>query len=1705
VDVFQFRNHIIRAYADYTTSFLNILDPDIRSHVHQELHHGKLWPDALIQLSPAYAQDNTVADLVTSGVLHQRCGDIFKAPDRDGLLRSLRLYYHQRQAIDLAAQRHHFVVTTGTGSGKSMTYIVPIIDHVLKHNPETGKVRAIIVYPMNALINSQEKALTRFMDNLPSNERKVTFRRYTGQESESDKRDIQENPPHILLTNYVMLELMLTRPDEYRFVDRSAAALEFIVLDELHTYRGRQGADVALLIRRLRERCGNPDLLCIGTSATMASGGTRAEKRAAVAAVASTIFGVTVASNHVIEETLVHAVPRFGPISDVALKAVLLAPLPTSLDWNDFQRNPLAAWIEDTFSLQAATDALERATPRDLISGARDLANRTGVDVDTCMSVIRHYFQLGSAVRDPDGKPGFAFKLHQFISQGGAVYATLNVPDDRKLTLEGQQVIAVAGEERVLYPLVFCRDCGQHYYLCTYHPKDSYVEPRSPLARTIENTEEARTGYLLVGEGMWDEDSNEDALPDSWYTMPKKGRPTIKKDFREFVPRRLFARADGTTSTIAVSDTVEAWFLPAPFLTCLNCGVVYTRRERNDFGKLAGLSSEGRSTATTLISVAAIDEMRRSTLDKAAQKLLSFTDNRQDASLQAGHFNDFASVALLRAAIYQALVENNGETPLDYTTVAQRVFQALALPQEAYVKREEIATYAGARKRNEEALTRLLEYRIYEDLRRSWRITQPNLEQCGLLSVDYLDLAELCRDEPQWVRHEWLKGAPPAQREALLRAMLDHMRRELAVDAPCLNPERQVELIKTVKAKLNEQWSFGEDQNVELREATTFYLPSDETLLSNGRSLSARGALGRFLRSAAAWPNMASDVSGTTPVISEDDYAGLLAALLEVLVGANLLTNVSEGPVDGYQIRHDMLVWRRGDGTPRVDLVRARYRRGVTPTGRPINAFFREFYTSAARNLREIEGREHTGQVKQEDREDREERFRAGKLPVLFCSPTMELGIDIADLNTVHMRNVPPTPANYAQRSGRAGRSGQPAFVVTYCSTGSGHDQYFFQRPAEMVAGAVAAPQMDLANEDLLRAHIHAIWMRFTNLHTLRTVLDLVDTAQPGFPLKDDAQQAVIFSSSQRVACRNACQNVLDACQAYLGTASWYDAGWLDRCLDEAPAAFNLACDRWRKLFAAAEAELAAARAVIDLSRRKTLKREEINEAQRREAEANRQFALLCNTSSGRQGDSDFYPYRYLASEGFLPGYNFPRLPVRAFLRTSYEGGAYLARPRFLALTEYGPQNIIYHEGRKYRITKALLPPGDAARLLKRAKACTVCGYFHPETSVDLCENCGAALAGSSGRLLVNLFEMTTMSTQRVERITCEEEERLREGFKITTHYRFSQDQRGLRRYDAHAVEPGASAHDAILRLSYGPAAAIWRVNHGWRRVRQEGFALDMQKGFWGRGPGDDGLVAQDDGLEGAARQNVRLMVQDTRNLLVIEPPASMRDAETIISLQYALQRAIEEIFQLEEQELSSELLTEQSPGRLIYWEASEGGAGVLRRLVEEPDALARVARMALEICHFDPATGAEHDARECARACYRCLLSYSNQPFHNRIDRRLVRVMLMDLVGAQVSIQASTAPAQLPSIEHIPPATRRVLEYIRAQGGRDPDAVMPEKHGHRPHLFYAPAFFVLCPEPDEDVGAMREDLEDAGGNVLVISTDGDIGQQLEKVRFWRL
>ncbi len=248
MNVFDTHAKIVGDYARYIRSFINIADPAIRQTVDAALAEGKLWPEPLLQFNPAYEMAGSVAEIVRTGALHGATTDIFKG---------YSLYRHQLEAIRLGIASQDFVVTSGTGSGKSLTYIGSIF-HRLLTSPQSSGVTAVVVYPMNALINSQTNEFRIYKENYEHATRNsfpITFGQYTGQEREEVRDKLREHPPQVLLTNYMMLELLLTRVRERPIRDAIYGNLRYLVFDELHTYRGRQGADVAMLIRRIAAQC----------------------------------------------------------------------------------------------------------------------------------------------------------------------------------------------------------------------------------------------------------------------------------------------------------------------------------------------------------------------------------------------------------------------------------------------------------------------------------------------------------------------------------------------------------------------------------------------------------------------------------------------------------------------------------------------------------------------------------------------------------------------------------------------------------------------------------------------------------------------------------------------------------------------------------------------------------------------------------------------------------------------------------------------------------------------------------------------------------------------------------------------------------------------------------------------------------------------------------------------------------------------------------------------------------------------------------------------------------------------------------------------------------------------------------------------------------------------------------------------------------
>jgi ATP-dependent helicase YprA (DUF1998 family) len=316
VDVFDLDRTLVADYASFARSFTQIRAQDIRDQVDSIYASRRFWPEPLITVNPHFERGASVEALVADGSLHPDVARVFRV---DG--QSITLYRHQMQSVAKASARQSFAVTTGTGSGKSLCFFIPIIDAAIRARAsgEEPRTRAIVIYPMNALANSQREELNKFLDQsgLPESLR-PTFARYTGQEDQDERERIRDAKPDILLTNFMMLELLMTRQNKLdQTVIENAQGLDFIVLDELHTYRGRQGADVAMLVRRLRDRlCRHRVPLCIGTSATMSSQDDETERAIAVANVASRLFGTDIPPHAVIDETLERATdPKLKPHS----------------------------------------------------------------------------------------------------------------------------------------------------------------------------------------------------------------------------------------------------------------------------------------------------------------------------------------------------------------------------------------------------------------------------------------------------------------------------------------------------------------------------------------------------------------------------------------------------------------------------------------------------------------------------------------------------------------------------------------------------------------------------------------------------------------------------------------------------------------------------------------------------------------------------------------------------------------------------------------------------------------------------------------------------------------------------------------------------------------------------------------------------------------------------------------------------------------------------------------------------------------------------------------------------------------------------------------------------------------------------------------------------------------------------------------------
>lgn len=1707
MDILSIYDKLKESYKSYLSSFISIKDSRINDVVTTAIASERLWPEALIQFNPNFMKGIGVEELIARGL-----------PINAGLKHFFKdsFYLHQQQAIELGCQDKEFIVTSGTGSGKSRTFMATIFNYIL-NNPEQcdNKTVAIIVYPMNALINSQEKELERYCEIYRQRtgfESPFTFGKYTGQEDDAARERMQNNPPNIILTNYMMLELLMTRAGKEEslrkcFLDN----LRFLVFDELHTYRGMQGSDVSLLIRRIRAQA-KENVLCFGTSATMVSDEemTEHQQKEKVAEVASCIFGSRYDASRIIDETLTRGLAE-KTVSRQDLARAVQRGVSGSGSYEELIEFPSAIWLEQKIAmfLSAESGKYRRGQPLSIKNIAKRLSEYLDdMDIAVCEEHVVSLLNWCNTLNQiPENKKVLPYKIHQFIPQTGNVYSTLGLPELRHLTVEEKLYHSQSADSNdpiMFFPIVFSRLSGHEFYVVD--KSGSKLMPRQFDSNTYADDDDSGSvgkGYIIVPhEGEDIErlmlDLESDDVPDDWFSYNKRGERKLKKAYISRIPQKIWFDKYGHYSeseTAPDDDYVQGVYVEAPLKYDPTSKTVYSGGTK-EWSKLSKIGGEGRSTATTILSYENIVNLTKEQIDPASRKVMTFVDARQDAALQAGHLNDFVRVGRLRGAINKAVAISS--EPVDSVQIGRLTFEALGLKPDHYLIAPKKGRALDDQKRK---FIEYLDSLIFDDLLGNWTVIMPNLEDCALLDINYKYLhdeitgdneSERLYDIPQ------LAGLSDEAKEVFLVQLFDYFRHRGAMYSRNRTPNAVEDLVKEAKSQFLAPWTVPDGATIA---SSRFIFLNRADVSRRQLHLADSGGPRSKLRTFVV--DFLKNNNG--PVIATDEeYIEYMRGLF-----AELSNYIRE--TDGlYQLEYDSIIWKRGDEKKvRADMTRYRIIDAGEPTKTP-NHYFQKFYREIIDSNAHIEAKDHTGQVSKEDREKREEQFRRGEFPLLFCSPTMELGIDISDLSIVGMRNVPPTPANYTQRAGRAGRSGQAALIYTYCRPRNTHENYYLRNPQKMVSGEVKAPRMELVNEDLLRSHLHSIVLSVQPIQQLSEGISaLVDyeTDLNNIVIKDEVKHRLHLAPAVRDEIKSIFHTL--SSDPYFverfGTAKprWYTPEWVDRVLDSYAYDFDRALDRWRSLYRETQLQILEATKVIE-NRAYGESSNEKKEAHRKMNRAeNMRDQLLGSSNQRSREENEFYPYRYFASEGFLPGYNFTKLPQRAILqyRDKDDSIETISRARGLALREFGPQNIIYNNGRKFRVKRMRLSGNGAERhtfLYNPKTGFLLKDRENADTHTDIIT--GEALSGATRQVPGFCTQAQEMVAEETEQITCQEEERSRKAYKTDTFF---------------GCDDPASISESELKLGeshlanvrYIPSCRITYILSSKNDDNGHAFPFDSRTGEWISLERVNTLRQHEQQHpEDAGRlQFVKLFTETTANAIYIQPSESLglHDKNAVRTFLYAIKQAIEDVFQIEGSELGGEVMGEGPRPNIFIYENAEGSLGVLSRFVEDPDAFRQVVRRAYEICFGDKESYTESELNALIPADYSNLLNYYNQPYHPVIDVRSIynTLQLLKTVTPETHVAGQTLgyDEQYRALEAARDQSsgteREFLKYLHDHRLRLPDKAQPmfdDRYYVQPDFMYGDRVVVFCdgtphdrPEVKADDLNKREVLEDAGYIVL--------------------
>ena len=1596
-------DNIKQSYVDYITTSFDIADKEYAKELRVQLEQeGFLTKGPYLDVSGSYKTGKSLKELIADGTACRLFAELEPVEEKKRELKLERpLYLHQVDALKKATAGNNLVVTTGTGSGKTECFLLPIINSLLREN-EAGTlkdkgVRAIIIYPMNALANDQIKRMRRLLRNYKD----ITFGLYNGNTEHNrtkardqyrknsinaefpeplpnevlSREEMQEVPPHILITNYSMLEYMLLRPkDDAVF---SSAKLHFVVLDEAHVYKGTTGMETSMLMRRLRARIGDNRVQYILTSATL--GGRDANKD--IVDFGKNLCGVEFYPENIIRSQ--DASPTIKERLDI----------PTSLFKEIAERHlPLSEIFKkygiDDYAPNGDTDEkiYEFLLHCDLFYRFRAATEtpKTIHEIRTLLGISKEElidFVAVCTAAEKNGASLIKAKYHFFVRALEGAYVTLGKPkrlylNRREHNERGQGVFEIA----------ICQDCGR-IALVGKNERGQYRQ----VSRKSERDPDECDFFLL-----WDDASLKDMnLEDA------EGNTLEEQAESDFVIcahcGAMGTKADASFSNVCDCENAEyislkrvnrtkekkiakcpacgygsfrSFYLGADAATAVLCTEL--------FEQLPDAEVIAPPLKSTEVSVQPIDDpfagakkTKKPELKKKEKQFLCFSDSRSEAAFFANYMEKSYQEFLRRRGIFRVAKEmqESGEYSLSVKAFADRLTRV-------FESEHSFDLWSPDQKNDVDVLHEKSKQNAWiallNELFNARRST--SLSSMGIISFEYIP------NTPGWSDGEKETPDLPAyfnQKYGLSTVEARHLLELIILDG-CYTG--------AVDAGKEMRLNDAERDYI-------FFTPYEKKMVKCKTGDTSKSSLVGWAARARAdgkskyYPNARLSRLCQATGMSEDEANKFLMDYWDCIFNCGDSSEYSLNICD-FRIRlncdPELHTYRcRKCGRITVHNVKGKCSvvrcdgklEEIDPERFYANNHYMALYNSD--KMRPLQMKEHTAQLSRNRQSVYQDAFVNGRINALSCSTTFEMGVDVGGLETVCMRDIPPSPSNYVQRAGRAGRASHTAaFVMTYAKLSS-HDFTYYEDPSTIISGKINAPHFSLENKKVIYRHIFAVALS----EYLANNPDVYDGDNANIFLNEGGyERLVAFLQEPNERLNILLQKPVPA--PMHDAMGINDGTWVEELIGEEKGILSAAVELYHEEINKIETEL------------KRVQKANPSEYKSLDLELRR---LRC----GRDDKFKRSLIDFWTRNNVLPKYGFPVDTVELQIAGKKSGTSNedltLARDLQMAIAEYAPGSGVIADGKLYT--------SRYIRMESKAKKAASRGYYAKCHKCDQFNFTDDALVRRRGKECISCGEKIPSMRWRptleprlgfiTDKADAQDAplRRPERDYKTDDHYVGDSQHDVIKKmcfsFDGAEVELQSTANDSLVVV--GSDSHRVCPYCGWTSNANE--ALKPQHNTsWGskctyEGQGDEYHLSH---------------VFKTDVVQITFLTAESAEFEKVLSTMYALLEGLSRELGIERTDLKGCLHRKNCNGQLLYsiilYDAVAGGAGHVRRLVTDDGKIfSQVLRSAYNVV-------ANCD---CQPSCYRCLRNYYNQRIHDLLDRNEAKEFLSRWLGDCVVVEA--------------------------------------------------------------------------------------------------